>query len=110
MAANPGPNMYLLYNGSTEISGLSAMMTSSFYTKIENLVEDAGNTNGGTVSVAQSPGGRWYTKVAFADQAAKDAFKAWSGSSKTSEISAIQSEKEELPGSFTEWEDYIATI
>jgi hypothetical protein len=110
MAANPGPNMYLLYNGSTEITGLSAMMTSSFYTKIESLVEDAGNTNGGTVSVAQSPGGRWYAKVAFADQATKDAFKAWSGANKTSEISAIQSEKEELPGSFAEWEDYLATI
>ena len=110
MAANPGPNMYLLYNGSTEISGLSAMMTSSFYTQIENLVEDVGNTNGGTVSVAQTPGGRWYTKVAFADQSAKNAFKAWSGSNKTSEISAIQSEKEELPASCTEWQDYIATI
>ena len=110
MAANPGPNMYLLYNGSAEINGLSAMMTSSFYTKIEGLVENAGNENGGTVSVAQTPGGRWYAKIAFADQAAKDAFKAWSISAESSDISAIQSEKEELPGAFTEWEEYIATI
>ena len=43
MAANPGPNMYLLYNGSAEINGLSAMMTSSFYTKIEVIAQSIEN-------------------------------------------------------------------
>ena len=105
-----GPNMYLMYDGSDSISDLSAFQAHAFYTNITSLVEDAGNTNGGTISTAQSPNGRWYAKIAFEDNTKKADFRTWSNANKTDTVNAIKDDKENLPGSHSEWEDYIATI
>ncbi len=108
--ASSGPNMYLMYDGSDSISDLSAFQAHAFYTNITSLIEDAGNTNGGTISTAQSPNGRWYAKIAFEDNTKKSGFISWSNENKTDTVNAIKTDKENLPGSHSDWEDYIATI
>lgn len=108
--ATSGPVMYLMYDGTDTYSNLPAFTTSSFYTNIEALVENAGNTNGGTVSVAQSPGGRWYAKITFADNPAKTGFISWANANHSATVNSIRNDKENLPGSFNDWEDYIATV
>lgn len=108
--ATTGPIMYLMYDGSETYGNLPAFTTSSFYTNIETLVEDAGNTNGGTVSVAQSPNGRWYAKITFADNSAKTGFITWANENHSATVNSIRNDKENLPGSYSDWEDYIATV
>ena len=105
-----GNMMHFLYNGSDTFANLPAFTTSSFYTAIEGLVEDAENTNGGTCSVAQTPGGKWYAKITFADNASKTAFKNWTNPDRATVVASIRSNRAQLPDGNAEWEDYLPTI
>lgn len=108
--ATSGPIMYLMYDGSDSITQLTDFTTHQFYTNIESLVEDAGNTNGGSVAVAESPGGRWYATITFDNNTQKSGFINWANDNHSATVNAIRNDKENLPGSFTDWVDYIATV
>ncbi len=105
-----GSVMHFLYNGSDDITGLVNFTTHSFYTQLESLVEHSDNTHGGTISVAQTPGGKWFAKIVFADEASKQGWVDWTNTNHSSTREAVRGDKMLLPGSADDWESYLASV
>lgn len=105
-----GIMMHFLYDGDDEITGLVNFTTHSFYTQLESLVEHPSNPHTGTIGVAQTPGGKWYAKIEFADTAAKDGFITWIKANHASTLESIRTDKARLPAGSTDWSEYLASV